>query len=155
MMFVNKKSHPKFVVPGYGVKNRGRVKHRWRKQRGTDNKKRVALSGYGAMPHIGYKNAPSIRFMRADGSREVLVHNEQELVQLTKNPVEGMVVVIAHDISTRKRIVMQTVADKFKIRIANRVKEVAAEKKAAKPKETVKVSAPAAKAGTQEDKVSK
>ncbi|MDE1825465.1 MAG: hypothetical protein KGH77_03995 [Candidatus Micrarchaeota archaeon] len=150
---MNKKSHPKFVVPGYGVKNRGRVKHRWRKQRGTDNKKRVALSGYGAMPHIGYKNAKSIRFMRADGSREVLVHNEQELVALTKNPADGMVVVIAHDISKRKRIAMQGVADKFKIRIVNRIKEIAQKNEG--KKNAAKQARAAAEPDTQAGKVSK
>ncbi|MDE1761619.1 MAG: hypothetical protein KGH59_01760 [Candidatus Micrarchaeota archaeon] len=120
-MKISKKNHPRFVVPGYGTKNRSRIPDRWRKQRGTDNKKRVALSGYGATPHIGYRNSDSVRFLRADGSREVLVHNHNELMALTSNPKE-IVVVLAHDLSRRKRLEMQGVADKFKLRIANRTK---------------------------------
>ncbi|MGI0141220.1 MAG: eL32 family ribosomal protein [Candidatus Micrarchaeales archaeon] len=135
---MQKKKHPKFVVPGYGTRNRSRVPHRWRKQRGTDNKKRVALSGYGATPHIGYKNSDTIRFLRSDGSKQVLVHNEKELMDATKGDVTKVVVVIAHDISRRKRIAMQSIADKHKLRIANKVKEQP--KKVPKPE--VKAVAP-------------
>ena len=40
-MIVKKKSHPNFKVPNYGAKTGRRVKARWRKQRGIDNKKRI------------------------------------------------------------------------------------------------------------------
>jgi len=134
---MQKKSHPKFVVPGYNTRNRARVKHRWRKQRGVDNKKRIALSGYGAMPHIGYKNMPGVRFMRADGKQEILVHNESELMAVTKMDVTKVVAVISHDVSARKRIAMQAIADKSKLRIANRLKEKKVEPKEKKAEKKV------------------
>ncbi|MDE1870234.1 MAG: hypothetical protein KGH71_04605 [Candidatus Micrarchaeota archaeon] len=120
---MQKKTHPKFVVPGFGTRNRSRIPDRWRKQRGTDNKKRVALSGYGATPHVGYKNMEGVRYMRADGKREVLVHNEKEMHEAAKGKPESTVIVFAHDISKRKRIMLQAIADKAKIRVANKVKE--------------------------------
>ncbi len=118
---MNKKHLPRFVVPGYGTKKRGRVPDRWRKQRGTDNKKRIARSGYGATPHIGYKAGADSRYRRADGRMEVLVHNESEMMSLAANP-ENVVAMIAHDVSARKRKAMQGIADKYKLKVANRVK---------------------------------
>ncbi|MDE1845774.1 MAG: hypothetical protein KGH53_00610 [Candidatus Micrarchaeota archaeon] len=126
-----KKWHPKFVVPGFGTRNRSRIPDRWRKQRGTDNKKRVALSGYGATPHVGYKNMEGVRYMRADGKKQVLVHNEKEMQGIVSQKPENTVVIFAHDLSKRKRIMLQAIADKAKIRVANKVKEV-------KAKESVK-----------------
>lgn len=130
---MQKKKHPKFVVPGFGTRNRSRIPDRWRKQRGTDNKKRVALSGYGATPHIGYRNSDSIRYLRADGKKEMLVHNEKELTDLTMKKQENIVVVIAHDVSKRKRIMLQAIADKAGLRIANNVKKTEQPKVEKKP----------------------
>lgn len=122
MIIMNKKPHPKFVVPGYRSKGSKGVPHRWRKQRGTDNKKRIARSGYGATPHIGYKASADMRYKRPDGKLEVLVHNESEMMSLAADP-ENVVAMIAHDVSVRKRIAMQGIADKYKLKVANRVKK--------------------------------
>ncbi len=115
---IKKKSHPTFNVPNFGAKNRSRVKARWRKQRGIDNKKREQLKGYGARPRIGYKNSESIRHARPDGKKELLVHNEKELLMV--NHMENYVGRFASSLSRRKRLVLQKVADKEKIRIVNR-----------------------------------
>ena len=56
-----------------------RVKARWRKQRGIDNKKRIKKDFAGAEPTIGYKNMDSQMGLRADGNRMILVHNVAEL----------------------------------------------------------------------------
>ncbi|MFN7088501.1 MAG: eL32 family ribosomal protein [Candidatus Paceibacteria bacterium] len=74
---VKKKSKPKFNVLNAGFKKR--VKDRWRKPRGIDNKKRVRFAWAGASPRIGYKNASEIRGMHPSGKFEVLVHNVAEL----------------------------------------------------------------------------
>lgn len=112
-----KKKHPRFNVPNFGAKHRSRVPDRWRKQRGIDNKKREARQGYGATPVIGYKNSDSVRFARQNGKKEMLVHNEREIMQVQKDTVAR----IAHDVSKRKRLAMQRVADMQGIEIANRV----------------------------------
>ncbi|MCL5238902.1 MAG: eL32 family ribosomal protein [Candidatus Marsarchaeota archaeon] len=115
---VEKKRHPKFRVPNYGAKSMKRVPARWRKQRGTDNKLRIEKSGYGATPKIGYKNPNALRFARPDGLRGVLVHNESELLALQK--AEGRIAIFAHGLSSRKRVLLQKLADSNGIKIANR-----------------------------------
>ncbi len=117
---MTKKSHPTFAVPNLGAPNRKGVKDRWRKQRGIDNKKRVKRSGYGAVPNIGYKNSDSIRHLRQDGTRSLLVRNEQELIDASK--LKGITVVMAHSLSQRKRAALEGLAKKFGLNVANKVR---------------------------------
>jgi ribosomal protein L32E len=63
-MAIKKKGHPTFNVPNFGSKSRSRVKARWRKQRGIDNKKREKMDFMGAEPTIGYRNPESLRGVR-------------------------------------------------------------------------------------------
>ena len=53
-MVLDKKNKPKFNVPNLGFFKS--VKARWRKPRGTHNKKRMKFQWAGALPKIGYKN---------------------------------------------------------------------------------------------------
>lgn len=134
-----KKWHPKFVVPGFNTVNRSRLPDRWRKQRGNSNKKRLQRSGYGAKPHIGYRNSDAIRYLRSDGKKEILVHNEKELHNVVAQKHQNAIIVIAHDISKRKRLVMQAVADKAGLKVANAIKKQEAPKApAAQKKEAPK-----------------
>ncbi|MGC8662543.1 MAG: eL32 family ribosomal protein [Candidatus Micrarchaeia archaeon] len=115
-----KKKHPKFAVPNLGAKNRKRVKDRWRSQRGIDNKKKRNKSGYGKMPSIGYKNPNNLRFKEKTGLLKMLVHNIGELNKIENaNTYE---IVFAHDLSKKKRLELQRLADARGIKIANRVK---------------------------------
>jgi len=113
-----KKLHPTFNVPNFGAKNRKRVKERWRKQRGIDNKKRVKRSGYGAVPNIGYKNNETVRHLRPDGKIAVVIHNQKELEAAAGNPEVS--VIFAHGLSKRTRTELGKIADQKRIRIANR-----------------------------------
>jgi large subunit ribosomal protein L32e len=115
-----KRERTRFTVPNFGAKNRKRVKDRWRKQRGIDNKRRVKKKNRGPVPKIGYKNSDIVRFSRPDGSFEALVHNSKELISVLSMP--GYVARVAHGISVRKRLELQKIADEKKIRILNRVK---------------------------------
>lgn len=114
---IRKKMHPKFNVPNYGSPGFKRVSKRWRKQRGIDNKKRVSKQGYGASPSIGYKNAKGTRFSRPDGTMEVLIHNEMELRAFPKG---AFVAVFAHDLGTKKRAILQKMADASGVKVANK-----------------------------------
>lgn len=116
-----KKPHPKFNIPNFGSKHRKRVKERWRKQRGIDNKKRVKRSGYGAVPNIGYKNNDGIRDLRPDGTMELLVHNEKELVSAAGK--KEISVVFAHGLSKRTRLALGKVADQKGIRVVNKLRQ--------------------------------
>ncbi len=117
---MDKKNHPKFVVPNYGAKKRKRVQYRWRAQRGIDSKKRVKKKESGASPSIGYKNSSAFRYARPDGTFEALVHNEAELRNLI-SAGEKRTVVFAHDLSARKRAVLQKIAAEGKLNVANGV----------------------------------
>ena len=119
ILMVSKKTHPKFNVPNFGSKSRKGVKARWRKQRGIDNKKRIERKGYGASPKIGYKNPEGIRFARKDGSMEVLVHNERELLAVKSGAKQ--VAVFAHGLSVRKKMFLQKIANGKGIRVVNKV----------------------------------
>lgn len=119
-MIMQKKRHPKFNVPNFGAPNRKRVKERWRAQKGIDSKKRVKKAESGASPSIGYKNAPEVRFARPDGRFEVLIHNEGELRQFMGSK-SSSVIRFAHDLSVRKRLQLQKIAETNKLEIANRV----------------------------------
>ena len=113
-MQIKKKQHPRFRISNLHAKNRSRLADRWRTQRGIDNKKRVKRGGYGAMPSIGYKNAPSVRGLRPDGFAEVLVHNVQELAAIS-----GKAARIAHGVSKRKREAIVRQAQIHGIRVVN------------------------------------
>lgn len=119
-MVLKKKSHPIFSIPNYGAKHRKRVLPRWRKQRGIDNKKRVKYAFMGAEPTIGYGNPASLKGIRANGNRIVLVHNAEELSMLIgKKMLQGYDVTIAKGVSIRKRITITEIANKSKINVTN------------------------------------
>ena len=112
-----KRGHPKFNVPNFGAKSRKRVKARWRKQRGIDNKKRIKKDFMGAEPNIGYGNPESIRGLRASGRRLVVVHNLKELKGMKE--AQTFDVAIAHDVSKRKRQEIISAARSGNIHIIN------------------------------------
>ncbi len=109
---MDKKEKPKFNVLNYG--HRKRVKSRWRKPRGTHNKKRMKMAWTGASPGIGYKNPDAIRGLRPDGTKEVLVHNMEGLEGLEKVTVR-----IASKVGARKRKEIEEKAGSMKLKVAN------------------------------------
>ncbi len=113
-----KKGHPKFNVPNYGTKSRSRVKARWRKQRGIDNKKRIKRAHMGAEPTIGYRNPESVRGIRQNGKRAVLVHNIAEFRSALSGE-ENVDVIVAASLSRRKRLEISKLATENKVRIVN------------------------------------
>jgi large subunit ribosomal protein L32e len=119
-MNIKKKGHPTFSIPNYGSKSRKRVLPRWRKQRGIDNKKRIKKRFMGAEPTIGYGNPESIKGIRINGKRIVLVHNAEELKRfMDGKALENCDVTIAKGVSIRKRIAITEVANKSKIKVTN------------------------------------
>ena len=115
---LKKKGHPKFNVPNYGTKGRSKVKERWRKQRGVDNKKRVKRAFMGAEPTIGYRNPESVRGARANGRRAVLIHNIAEFRSAISGE-EAVDIILSSSISRRKRPEINKMAQENKVHIAN------------------------------------
>ncbi len=119
-MLAKKKAHPKFNVPNYGTKSRKRVKERWRKQRGIDNKKRVKKAFMGAEPTIGYRNPEEVRHVRLSGKRLTLVHNVADIEAIRSSGMDKTHdAIIAHSVSKRKRLSIVEASRKYGIGIAN------------------------------------
>jgi len=115
MITKNKKKKPKFNVMNLGFFKS--VKARWRKPRGTHNKKRMKFKWAGASPRIGYRNPVEMRGIHPTGAREALVHNLAELDAL--KGVKGVLVRIASAVGARKRALMAEKAKAMNLRIAN------------------------------------
>lgn len=119
---MQKKTHPTFSIPNYGAKHRKRVLPRWRKQRGIDNKKRVKYAFMGAEPTIGYGNPASLKGVRVNGNRTVLVHNADEIKMLIdKKMLQNYDVIIAKGVSARKKIAITQMATKANVHVTNGV----------------------------------
>ncbi len=117
---VIKRKVPMFKRPNYGAKGRSRIKDNWRSQRGNDNHMRVKKKNVGVMPMIGFKNSEKVRFLRQDGTVEVVVHNKAELEMIVGK--EGITAKFAHGLSNRKRVELQKIADEKKVRISNKLR---------------------------------
>ncbi len=111
---VERKRKPKFNVPNLGFFKS--VKSRWRKPRGTHNKKRMKFKFMGALPRIGYKNMPKARGLHSSGKPEVLVSNMAELDALKEAEV---VVRLASALGSKKRRVLEDRAKALKLEVLN------------------------------------
>lgn len=112
IMKTSKKKKPKFNVPNLGFFKS--VKPRWRKPRGTHNKKRMKFKWTGASPRIGYRNPAALRGCHPTGLREVLVNNTAELEGL-----KDIVVRIASGVGAKKRKMIEAKANSLKLKIVN------------------------------------
>jgi ribosomal protein L32E len=116
-----KKSHPKFNIPNFGAKHRDRVKDRWRKQRGEDNKKALKKKKAGAEPTIGYKNPDSLMHIRIDGTRQVLVHDAKEMEKAVSSSKNTEVcITIARGVGSRKRQALVQIAASKGFKVTNK-----------------------------------
>lgn len=117
---LRKRPHPKFNVPNFGARHRKRVKDRWRKQRGIDNKKRIKKDFMGAEPNIGYGNPKSIRGTRASGRLLRVVHSVGELqVAVGRDGADSYDFAIGHAVSKKKRAEILSAAAGVGARIVN------------------------------------
>lgn len=136
---MEKKKKPAFNVMNLGFFKS--VKKRWRRPRGTHNKKRMKFQWTGASPRIGYRNAAEMRDIHPSGLREMLVNNPAELEGLA-----GVVLRIASGVGGKKRALIEGKAKALKLRVVNSSEKKAewAPQKAAKP--AAPKAAPAPKA---------
>ncbi len=124
IMADKKKKKPTFNVLNLGFKKR--VKSRWRKPRGTHNKKRMGKEFTGASPSIGYGTPASIRGKR-NGMEEVLVCNVSELEGL-----KDVLLRISAKVGKRKRLEIAKKAKALSLKIVN-FRENGSKKPAEKP----------------------
>lgn len=120
---MNRKKKPKFNVPNLGFFRS--VKARWRRPRGTHNKKRMKAKFMGASPRVGYRNPQSMRYLHASGMKEVLVNNPKELEGL-----KDVLVRVAAKVGAMKRRLIAQKAKDMKLRVVNLKENGKAEKPA-------------------------
>ncbi|MHA2407337.1 MAG: 50S ribosomal protein L32e [Candidatus Ranarchaeia archaeon] len=97
-------------------KYKGRIKSSWRQPRGTDNKVRLKLKGYGPQPGSGYRNPRALRGKHPSGYTEILVNNIRELETLDPDVQAAR---IAKAVGLRKALLIQDKADELGIIILN------------------------------------
>ncbi len=121
-----------------------RLKKPWRRQRGLDNKARLKLKGWEVSPNVGFRGPRSARYLHPSGYREIIVHNLKDLEGV--DPKE-YAVRIAHQVGTRKKMLILGKTDELGLKVLNPVSEIAPsatgvetakEKKEAKKEETQK-----------------
>lgn len=114
-MVLKKKKKPKFNPLNLGFFKS--VKARWRKPRGTHNKKRMKFKWAGALPNIGYKNAATVRGLHPQGHAEKLVRNMTDLLGLTG--IKNILVRVSGNIGAKKRKEIEQKAKSMNLKIVN------------------------------------
>lgn len=89
----------------------------WRKPRGKHSKLREHLSRRPPVVDAGYRGPAQVRGLHPSGFREVLVHNMKELESID-NKIQACR--IASTVGRKKRIELESEADKLGIRVLNR-----------------------------------
>ena len=115
-MIMVKKKKPNFNVINYGKKKR--VKSRWRKPRGIDNKKRIRVKEFGATPKVGYKKGKE-RGTHRLGLKEFLINNVNELVERAKEAKEKWLVRISGKVNKRNKEIIRKKAKDIGLRTLN------------------------------------
>ena len=110
------RKHPKFNVPN--VDRKKRVKARWRKPRGTDNKKRVHKKIMGASPSVGWRSARNDRGFHPSGAREVLVRSMKDMESIPKDSGK-LAIRIASAVGAKKRAMILQKAKDLKLPVLN------------------------------------
>jgi len=119
-----------------------RLKKPWRRQKGLDNKARLKLKGWEVSPNIGFRGPRSARDLHPSGYKEIMVHNLADLEGI--DPKE-YAVRIAHQVGTRKKMLILGKTDELGLRVLNPVSEITPSTTAVEPtgekKETKKEQA--------------
>lgn len=109
-----KKKRPKFKMTSFGKLKR--IKDKWRKPKGSDNKMKHGLKGYSKKIKIGYKGPKEVRGMHPSGVKIVNVNNVNEL-----NGVDAKVygVYISRTVGKKKKLDIIKKCQELGIQILN------------------------------------
>ncbi|XP_043853260.1 60S ribosomal protein L32-like [Dromiciops gliroides] len=95
-----------------------KIKGKWYKPRGIDNRVQRRFKGQILMPNIGYGSNKKTKHMLPSGFRKFLVHNvkELEVLLMCKKSYRAE---IAHNVSSKNRKVIVERAAQLAIKITN------------------------------------
>ena len=112
-----------------------RLKKPWRRQKGIDNKARLKLKGWEASPNVGFRGPRLSRNLHPSGFREIMVHNLEDLEGI--DPKE-YAVRIAHQVGTRKKMLILGKTEELGLKVLNPVSEITPSTAPAEPVEEKK-----------------
>lgn len=110
-----KKSKPKFRRPEW-FRYKKLSRSGWRRPHGISSKQRRHFGYRPNVVSIGYGGPAAARGLHPSGFREVLVHNVQELKELDPKVQAAR---IAKGVGSRKRELIESEAERLKIRVLN------------------------------------
>src|SRR5512143_1502945 len=93
-----------------------KVKPRWRKPRGIDNKMRTNEKGWPRVANIGWGGPASVRGLHPSGKEEILINNVNELKAVDK---ETQVARVSGTVGGKKRAQIVEEAVKLGVKILN------------------------------------
>jgi len=102
------------------IKKIKRLKPSWRKPKGHHSKQRRHEKQCSKMPSVGFKKQAKMRALHPSGAIVMVVTDEKVLGSVDP---KVNAVYLASGMGRRKRLKIQALADKMKIKILNRVRE--------------------------------
>ncbi len=93
-----------------------KIKPRWRKPRGIDNKMRTNEKGWPRVANIGWGGPAAVRGLHPTGKEEVLISNVNELKSVDK---ETQVARVSRTVGGKKRAQILEEAEKLGVKILN------------------------------------
>ncbi|XP_054854264.1 60S ribosomal protein L32-like [Eublepharis macularius] len=95
-----------------------KIKHKWRKPRGIDNRVRRRFKGQILMPNIGYGSNKKTKHMLPLGFKKFFVYSVKELEVLMMSN-KSFCAEIAHNVSSKNRKVIVERAAQLAIQVTN------------------------------------
>lgn len=93
-----------------------KLKEKWRRPRGLDNKMRQKVKGWPPSVSTGYRGPKAARGLHPSGYKEVLVHNPEEIANIDPKTEAAR---IAHRVGKKKRVQIIAEAKKRNVFILN------------------------------------
>ncbi|MBM3291377.1 50S ribosomal protein L32e [Candidatus Bathyarchaeota archaeon] len=93
-----------------------RIRQRWRKPTGIDNKMRTNEKGWPKSVNVGWRGPKGVRNLHPSGKKEVLIYNINDLTKIDVNTQVGR---ISSNVGLRKKEKIIEEAGKIGIKLLN------------------------------------